>query len=48
MQALIDKYIANPSDKLAARIKAHADKHPFSTLMVTSAGAEVLRKLGVQ
>lgn len=47
MQTLIDKYLAAPSDKLAARIVAHAHKHPFSTMMVTSAGAEVLRKLGV-
>jgi hypothetical protein len=47
MQALIDKYMTAPSDKLAARIVAHAHKHPFSTIMVTSAGAEVLRKLGV-
>jgi hypothetical protein len=47
MQALIDKYIAAPSDKLAIRIRAHAEKHPFSTLMVTSEGFAVLRKLGV-
>ena len=47
MQTLIDKYLAAPSDKLAARIVAHAQKHPVSTMLVTSAGAEVLRKLGV-
>jgi hypothetical protein len=47
MQALIDKYLANPTDKMVARIVAHAQKHPFSTLMVTSAGFAVLRKLGV-
>ena len=47
MQALIDKYLTAPSDKLAARIVAHAHKHPFSTLMVTSEGFALLRKLGV-
>lgn len=47
MQALIDKYMTAPSDKLAARIVAHAHKHPFSTLMVTSEGFALLRKLGV-
>jgi len=47
MQALIDKYLAAPSDKTLARIKAYAHKHPFSTLMVDAAGAQLLRTLGV-
>jgi hypothetical protein len=47
MQTLIDKYLANPCDKTLARIKAHAHKHPFSTLMVDAAGAALLRRLGV-
>jgi hypothetical protein len=47
MQALIDKYLANPTDKGLARIKAHAHKHPFSTLMVDSKGAQLIRTLGI-
>ena len=47
MQALIDKHLANPTDKTLARIKAYAIKHPFSALMVDAAGAQLLRTLGV-
>ena len=48
MQALIDKYLAAPTDKNLARIKAHAHKHPFSTLMVDASAQRFLQSLGVQ
>ena len=47
MQALIDKYVANPSDKALARIKAYAHKHPFSTLMVDASAQRFLQSIGV-
>tara|TARA_R110002126_G_scaffold124809_1_gene267025 strand:- start:551 stop:754 length:204 start_codon:yes stop_codon:yes gene_type:complete len=47
MQALIDKHLAAPSDKTLARILAYANKHPFSTLMVTADAARFLKSIGV-
>ncbi len=47
MQALIDKHLAAPSDKTLARIKAHAHKHPFSTLMVDASAQRYLKSIGV-
>jgi hypothetical protein len=47
MQALIDKHLANPSDKTLARIVAYARKHPFATLMVDASAQRFLKSIGV-
>lgn len=44
MQKLIDAYKANPTAKTAARVLAHADKHPFSTLLLSSADQKALEQ----
>lgn len=36
MQKLLDAYKANPCAKTANRMLAYADKHPFSTLLLSS------------
>jgi hypothetical protein len=35
MQKLIDAYRAAPSDKAAARVLKHYDKHPFAGLLLS-------------
>ena len=45
MQKLIDAYKANPNAKTAARVLAYDYKHPFASLMVTSADAKLLESL---
>ena len=45
MQKLIDAYKANPTAKNAARVIAHGEKHPFSTLMISSADLKLLESL---
>jgi hypothetical protein len=47
MQKLIDRYRTNPTTANARAVLAYAHKHPFSTLMVNAAGAQLLRTLGV-
>jgi hypothetical protein len=36
MQKLIDRYRANPTADNAKRVLAHARKHPFATLLLSS------------
>jgi hypothetical protein len=45
MQKLIDAYKTNPNAKTINRVLAHADKHPFSTLLLSSADTHLLGQL---
>lgn len=44
MQKLLDAYKANPNAKTAARLLAYEYKHPFASLLLTSADAKLLEQ----